>query len=136
MPSSGIADFAWTVNTPAGDNHVLAAFAPLVPGSTFAGWIATFPGVDGLTDVDDDPDGDGIANGVENFFGTHPGEFSQGLLAGTRSGNTFIFIHPQNASPAGDVTPAYRWSTNLIDWYAGDNVDGPGGGLTVGIAAA
>ena len=109
----------------------------LVPNNTFATWIAD-PAF-GINPADqgvgDDPDGDGIANGVENFFGTHPGEFSQGLLAGTRSGNSFTFTHPQNATPAGDLTPAYRWSTDLIDWYAGDNVDGPGGGLTVGIAA-
>jgi hypothetical protein len=72
---------------------------------------------------------------VENFFGTNPGEFSQGLLAGTMSGNSFTFTHPRNATPASDLTATYRWSTNLTDWYACDNVDGPGGGLTVGIVA-
>ncbi|MCU0781831.1 MAG: hypothetical protein MUF04_12120, partial [Akkermansiaceae bacterium] len=85
--------------------------------------------------LNDDPDGDSIPNGVENFLGTNPGEFSQGLIAGTADGNTFTFAHPQNATPASDLTTTYRWSTNLIDWYAGDNVDGPGGGLTVGIVA-
>jgi hypothetical protein len=110
----------------------------LVPTNTFATWIAD--PVFGIDPEDrsfgNDPDGDGIPNGVENFFGTHPGEFSEGLVAGTRSGNTFTFTHPQNASPASDLTPAYRWSTNLRDWYAGDNLDGPGGGLTVAIVAA
>ena len=104
-------------------------------GATFADWIAdpSF-GIDpDDRGADDDPDGDGIANAVENFFGTHPGEFSQGLLAGTQSGNSFTFTHPQGATPAEDLAPAYRWSTNLIDWYAGDNLDGPGGGLTVNI---
>jgi hypothetical protein len=57
------------------------------------------------------------------------------VLAGTKNGNSFTFTHPQNATPASDLTSIYRWSTNLIDWYAGDNVDGPGGGLTVGIVA-
>ncbi|MCU0780722.1 MAG: Ig-like domain-containing protein, partial [Akkermansiaceae bacterium] len=106
-------------------------------GDSFADWIADPAyGIDPEHQgLGDDPDGDGIANGVENFFGTHPGEFSQGLLAGTNSGNTFTFTHPQGATPASDLTPAYRWSTDLINWYAGDNVDGPGGGLTVGIVA-
>lgn len=109
-----------------------------LPINTFATWIndSAF----GLPFEDrgfgDDSDGDGIANGVENFFGTHPGEFSQGLMAGSRSGNSFVFTHPQNATPASDLTPAYRWSTNLIDWFVGDNIDGPGGGLTVDIGAA
>jgi hypothetical protein len=55
------------------------------------------------------------------------------VLAGTQSGNSFTFTHPQNATPASDLTSIYRWSTNLIDWYAGDNLAGPGGGLTVNI---
>jgi autotransporter-associated beta strand protein len=106
-------------------------------GDSFADWISDpafgiAPGDQGLNA---DPDGDGIANGVENFFGTNPGEFSQGLLAGTMSGNSFTFTHPRNATPASDLTAGYRWSTNLTDWYVGDNVDGPGGGLTVGIVA-
>jgi autotransporter-associated beta strand protein len=107
----------------------------LSAGNTFAAWISD-PGF-GIAPENqgpnDDPDGDGIANGLENFFGTHPGEFSQGVLAGTKNGNSFTFTHPQNATPASDLTSIYRWSTNLIDWYAGDNLAGPGGGLTVNI---
>jgi methionine-rich copper-binding protein CopC len=116
------------------------AFAAVLPPvvNTFANWISN-PAF-GLAEADrnlgDDPDGDGIDNGVENFFGTNPGEFSQGLIVGSKSGNTFTFTHPQGADPASDLTAAYRWSTNLVDWYAGDNLDGPGGGLTVGIVAA
>jgi autotransporter-associated beta strand protein len=103
----------------------------------FAAWISNPAyGIDPAQQgLNDDPDGDSIPNGVENFLGTNPGEFSQGLIAGTADGNTFTFAHPQNATPASDLTTTYRWSTNLIDWYAGDNVDGPGGGLTVGIVA-
>jgi hypothetical protein len=120
----------------AGLSEIRFAGTP-VPTNTFGIWIAnsSFGLAPEDRDLADDPDGDGIDNGVENFFGTHPGEFSQGVLAGTQSGNSFTFTHPQNATPASDLTSIYRWSTNLIDWYAGDNVDGPGGGLTVGIVA-
>lgn len=132
--------YTWTLPTvnPEPRAAVAASFViKSAGGGTFADWISdpSF-GIDPEDQgLGDDPDGDGIANGVENFFGTHPGEFSQGLLAGARSGSTFTFTHPQNATPASDLTPAYRWSTNLIDWHAGDNADGPGGGLTVAIVA-
>jgi methionine-rich copper-binding protein CopC len=113
------------------------AFAAVpTPANTFADWIAAYD-VGSLDGLGDDPDGDGTDNGVENFFGTGPDAFSGGLVAGTATGGTtFTFTHPQGADPASDLTPAYKWSTNLVDWYDGDNVDGPGGGLTVGIVAA
>ena len=78
------------------------------------------------------PDGDGIENGVENFFGTHPGTFTQGLIAGSKSGNTFIFTHPQNASPATDLSASYRWSTDLTTFHLGGATSG---GTTVTFTA-
>ena len=66
-------------------------------------------------DLSYDADGDGIDNGVENFFGTHPGEYSLGLIAGTANplAGTFSFTHLQNPSPATDLTATYRWSIDL-----------------------
>jgi hypothetical protein len=130
--------YTWTLPTtnPTPRSAVAASFVIAgTTGDTFADWIAdpAFAIAPEDQAANDDPDGDGIDNAVENLFGTHPGEFSQGLLAGTSSGNSFTFTHPRNASPASDLTPAYRWSTNLTDWYDGDNLDGPGGGLTVNI---
>ncbi|WP_338690115.1 hypothetical protein [Haloferula helveola] len=83
------------------------------PDGTFGSWIAGYPEVGAETEVDDDPDGDGNGNGLENYFGTHPGEFSSGLVAGTPSGNTFTFSHPLNPTPASDLTASYRWSKDL-----------------------
>lgn len=96
-------------------------------GNNFANWIAGKPGVGGQTALDDDPDRDGIPNGVENFFGTEPGVFSQGVIAGTRNGNQFTFNHPQGTL-AGDLTASYRWSTDLHTFH-GDGV--ASGGTTV-----
>jgi hypothetical protein len=78
-----------------------------------------------------DPDGDNLANGLEAWFGTHPGEFNPGLAGLTTDGATTTFTHPQNENRPSDVIGFYEWSPNLVDWYAGDGVDGPVGGPRV-----
>lgn len=87
-------------------------------GETFADWIAGKSGVGGQTAVGDDPDGDGIDNGVENFFGTEPGVFSEGVVVGTVNpgAGTFSFTHPQGTL-ASDLTATYRWSTDLVTFH-------------------
>ena len=93
-------------------------------GSNFSDWIATYAGLGGLTSVGDDPDGDGQDNGVENFFGTNPGEFSAGLVASSASGGTtFTFTHPAGTL-ADDLTATYRWSLDLESFYDDGVSDG------------
>ena len=89
------------------------------------------PGEQGFTQ---DPDGDGLANGLEAWFGTHPGVSDAGLSATATDGVTTTFTHPQNENRPADVVGYYEWSPNLTDWYSGDGVDGPPGGLTIHIA--
>ncbi len=93
-------------------------FTSVVP--TFSSWISnpTFGLVLADRDLTDDPDGDGIDNGVENFFGTNPGALTQGLVTGSKNGNTFTFIHPQG-SPATDLSTSYRWSKDLATFHLG-----------------
>lgn len=84
---------------------------------------------------DADPDGDHIPNGLEAWFGTHPGEPDTGLSGITTDGTTSTFTHPQNGTPVGNLSGFYEWSGNLIDWYAGDGVDGAPLGPTVTISS-
>jgi hypothetical protein len=103
------------------------------PADDFANWISGFSGLNGLTGFNDDADFDGLDNGLENFLGTAPNVGNAGLTAGTLSGNAFTFTHPQNATPASDVSaPAYIWSTDLVNWNADD---ASSGGITVDLNA-
>jgi hypothetical protein len=102
--------------------------------NTFANWIGGYSGLNGLTGFGDDADFDGLDNGLENFLGTAPNAGNAGLTAGTLSGNAFTFTHPQNASPATDVSaPVYTWSTDLVNWNASG---ASAGGITVDLAPA
>jgi hypothetical protein len=118
------ADF--TAAAPAPRNSAAAA-AP-----SFAGWLATYQ-VGGLTGFTDDPDRDGIPNGVENLLGTAPDSSSPGLsqIAATAAGLTFQ--HTRSNSPSAGLTSSYEWSTDLQTWHP---AAASAGGLTVVITDA
>jgi hypothetical protein len=93
----------------------------------FNAWIAGYPGVGTETGFDQDPDRDGIASGLENFFGTNPGVFSQGLVLGASGTGQITFTHPQNPDPADDLSaPSYEWSKDLLTFHADGDTDGAG----------
>jgi hypothetical protein len=83
-----------------------------------------------LTPFTDPIQGDGIPNGLENYFGTDPGTVTAGLSAGGRVGNIFTITHPRNAAPASDVSVAYRWSKDLANFHAGGASDDVGTTVT------
>jgi autotransporter-associated beta strand protein len=101
------------------------------PSNTYASWISGYPAVGALSGFNDDADRDGIVNGMENLFGTNPTQSSQGIVQVARSGNTVTFQHPENASPAADVTAEYVWSTDLVNFHANGAT---AGGISVNFA--
>lgn len=102
------------------------------PPDDFATWIGGFD-VGALDGFDDDADGDGIKNGIENVFGTDPSVKSQGITQVEKSGGSVTFQHPQSGAAASDVTAAYRWTTDLENFHAsGESV----GGTTVTLTPA
>lgn len=88
-------------------------------GTYFSDWITAYP-VGDQDGFNNDPDGDGNGNGLENFFGSDPSEFSQGLIAVSTNGGDFTFTHPQNDSPSDDISaPIYTWSMDLETFTPG-----------------
>jgi hypothetical protein len=96
------------------------------PANTYATWLAGFPGVGGATGFNDDPDGDGIRNGLENHLGTDPSKPTSGLVNLTSSGSAFKFRHTRSNTPAADVTAIYQWSPDLIRWFASGETSAEG----------
>ena len=115
------------------DNVRLTATIP-PPANTFVNWIGGFGLAVADQDFDDDSDGDGLENGLEAWFGTHPGQFSTGIADISNIALTTTFTHPQNDDPPSDLTGYYEWSPNLVDWYASGI--GPDGGATVTFSAS
>jgi hypothetical protein len=103
------------------------------PANTYATWIGGYPGVGSLNGFDDDADGDGIPNGLENVFGTNPSSPNAGITNISRSGSALSFQHPQNASMAADVSAVSLWSTDLAQWHESGATSG---GVTVNFTSA
>jgi hypothetical protein len=114
------------------DNVRLSAAA----SNDFSAWISNpaYGLAAGDHGFNDDPDGDHLANGVEAWFGSHPGQANTGITDVSSNGTTATFSHPQNESPPENVSGFYRWSPNLTTWYATDGIDGPPGGPTLTVA--
>ena len=81
--------------------------------NTYQKWIDTKSPATGFAT---DSDNDGIANGLENVFGTDPNAYSAGLTDISSTANSATYQHPLSSVVAGDINYTYEWSTDLVEW--------------------
>jgi hypothetical protein len=118
-------------NTGNASGQASATTTAVLPNS-FAAYISdpAFGLAPGQQGFGDDPDGDGKPNGMEIFSGTNPSvaEASgmQSMAFTTGGSNTAVFTHPQNATPADDLSACYEWSTGLQTFHADGATNGTG----------
>ncbi|MEO5713634.1 MAG: chitobiase/beta-hexosaminidase C-terminal domain-containing protein [Luteolibacter sp.] len=109
-------------------SQVFAITEDETPGNSYASWIAGFS-VGTKTGPNDDFDGDGIANTLENYMGSNPSVSNTGLTAVSGTATSVTFRHNRADAPASDITASYQWSVDLVNWFP----SGPGAGITVTI---
>ena len=102
-------------------------------GGTYGDWIAGYPGVGVQTGFGQDPDGDGVRNGLEHYLATDPSAPSTGVTVTGGTGTSVTFTHRCTESLGSDVTGTYEWSTDLTNWHASD---ASAGGVTVHIGTS
>ena len=116
----------WTTT---GEKRKVVA-ASFTVANSYNNWIADYE-VGNEIEIDDDPDGDKIPNGVEAFLGSNPSAFSIEIQNLSHSGLQTTFEHSITDKPPEDLQMQYQWTTDLTNWYVCDGFDGPASGESV-----
>ena len=78
-------------------------------------WLSGFA-LNRMTDFSDDPDGEGLPNGLEFALGSMPMEHNPASMTLSRSTGSMTLQHPHNELFAGGVELSYPWSSDLINY--------------------
>ena len=101
-----------------GSNTDGITFKQWDPIDNYLTWISNYPEVGNQDGFNDDPDGDGKPNGLENVLGTDPSIPSDGLKFVSIDRDSFTFTHPaQNAFNLDYLRSKYLWSTDLETFH-------------------
>ncbi len=106
---------------------------------SFDEWVKKFVSNPSLRKLADDPDGDGVSNGVENLLGTDPGRADShggvryqhrtvvGELAGrntTEAVEVVSLEHFQNEAFSNDLELRYMWTTDMKNYFESGQSNG------------
>ncbi|MBB5353188.1 putative HAF family extracellular repeat protein [Haloferula luteola] len=92
----------------------------------FEEWVEGFGDLGPEDGFEDDPNQDGIPNGLARYFGFDPNHDSPQVGWKVLSdGGRLRFEHPLSDDPGQDAIPAYQWSADLTHWFgSGESSDG------------
>jgi len=103
----------FTATRTGGDALADGASASFTVRSRYDAWIAGYPGVGGLTGFSDDPDGDGIGNGLEWVLGGDPSVAGRSILpavAGSAGGGVTLVFN-RSIDTISETTLTVEWDT-------------------------
>ncbi len=85
-----------------------------VTGKSYGDWIAGKPGLNGATGPDEDPELDGLPNGVEYFMGLDPTVVNSGALTPVVRPGEHAVRYRRNRNQQG-ITGGMVWKSSLLD---------------------
>lgn len=92
---------------------------PGVANADYNAWISKYPAVGTARGFLDDPDHDGLSNGLESLLDTDPSIPGQGTYSVSFSSPAGKFRHTRSKQIPSDVSASYEWSSDLRHWQSG-----------------
>ncbi|GAA5129655.1 hypothetical protein JIN84_03640 [Luteolibacter yonseiensis] len=119
LASGGTDGTEWDHAVVARQWSALSIFPGVIPTTDdYLSWIGGYA-VGSENGFDQDPDHDGLVNGVEHLLGSSPADANRGVRdISSATGGSFTFRHTRTNAMATDVTASYEWSQDLVNWHA------------------